>query len=438
MWIALVVVSIILASSIAYCAWLVAERRSLCERRDGLTAELADSRATNESLRNEIRQLERDVAALGETKRGMEQAQQQSRDAFRSLAAEVLKDSGEQFLQLASERFRAEQATAGKQLEASKQAVDALIAPIGKTLENYNESIQNVEKTRRETYGQLQEQVRVMVEDQRRLRRETANLVQALRRPEVRGRWGEMQLRRVAELAGMIEHCDFVEQHLIGAEERRLQPDMIVKLPSDRTIVVDAKTPLDAYLSATECTDHDQRNDFLDQHIQQIEQQIRKLAAKQYQAQFERSPDLVVLFIPGESFLQAAVERRTDLIENAMTKGIMIATPTTLIGLLKAVALGWREQRLAENAQQISELGKELHDRLGTILDHVRRVGSSLSSTVSHYNNFVGSFETRVLVTARKFEQLGAESAKSLPPQLNPLETVPRDLADIASQKEKP
>jgi DNA recombination protein RmuC len=249
----------------------------------------------------------------------------------------------------------------------------------------------------------------------------------------VRGRWGEIQLRRVAELAGMIENCDFTEQTSVRTSDGTLRPDMIVNLPSNRTIVIDAKTPLDAFISAVESQDDGQRSEHFERHANQMESKVRELSAKQYSAQFSQSPDFVVLFIPGESFLQAAVQLRPRMIEDAMEKNVIIATPSTLIALLKAVAMGWREQRLAENAQKISELGRELHSRLGTAFSHVGNLGKAVGSTVSHFNKLVGSLETSVLPQARRFLELGADSPKELPAQLEPVETLPREVASSES-----
>ena len=366
-----------------------------------------------------------------------EQTQAQARDAFKALAGDVLKQSNEAFLQLAGERFKGEQTEAAKQLEVRKQAVEALVKPLRETLDKYNSAVHDVEKTRKEAYGALRTQLGSMVDDQRLLKKETANLVQALRRPEVRGRWGEMQLRRVAELAGMIDRCDFDEQVSVKAGAGALRPDMVVRLPNDRTIVIDAKTPLDAYLSAIEASDETQRRTFMETHANQIVKKVADLSGKQYAEQFARSPDFVVLFIPGESFLYAAVQIRPDLLEHAMSKQVVIATPGTLISLLKAVALGWREERIAENAERISSLGQELHKRLCDTVGHMTKLGGSLEAAVKAYNRFVGSFETRVMVSARKFEDLGADSNKALPEQVDPIETSPRELKITAASDEE-
>jgi DNA recombination protein RmuC len=356
-------------------------------------------------------------------------ARQQMSDTFKALAGDALKQSSEQFLHLADQRLQNQQNTASQDLDQRKKAIEQLVKPLKETLDKYNTAVHDVEKSRIEAYGSLRTQLGALVEDQRTLRDETANLVKALRRPEVRGRWGEIQLKRVVELAGMIDRCDFDEQVTITADGQTQRPDMVINLPNNRTIVIDAKTPLDAYLNSIEAKDEDQQRTFLETHAQQIMRKVNDLSTKGYIEQFHRSPEFVVLFIPGEPFLYAAVQVRPDLIEAAMAKNVIIATPSTLISLLKAVAAGWREQKLAENAQLISEAGAELHLRLCTAIKHLADVGNSLTSTTNAYNRFVGSFESRVMVQARKFEELGAAAnTKQLPDTIEPVEKLPRDV----------
>lgn len=356
-------------------------------------------------------------------------ARTQMSDTFKALAGDALKQSSEQFLQLADQRLQNQQTQATNELDQRKQAIEQLVKPLKETLDKYNTAVHDVEKSRKEAYGSLRTQLGTLVDDQRALRGETANLVKALRRPEVRGRWGEIQLKRVAELAGMIDRCDFDEQVTVTGGDQTQRPDMVVHLPSDRTIVIDAKTPLDAYLSAVEAQDENQRRTFLEAHAQQIVRKVNDLSSKGYASQFNRSPEFVVLFIPGEPFLYEAVQVRPELIEEAMIKNVIIATPSTLISLLKAVAAGWREQKLAENAQLISEVGAELHHRLCVAVKHLTSVGSSLTSTIDSYNKFVGSLESRVMVQARKLEDLGAAANnKQLPDAIDPVEILPRDV----------
>ena len=406
----------------------------------------------NEALAAEVGELKTEKAVLCEQRQTAEkqiqdarnqflEAQRQARETFQAVAGEVLEKSGErlskQFIQLASERFKTEQAHANKELELRKKEVESLVKPIGQSLDKYNHSIQQIEKVRHEAYGSIKEQIVTMSQDQRRLRDETANLVKALRRPEVRGRWGEMQLKRVAELAGMIERCDFSEQLSVSNRTGIQRPDMVVHLPSGRTIVVDAKTPLEAYLNAIESVeDESQRRDYYQKHARQIETQVKALADKKYTAQFSSTPDFVVLFIPGESFLQAAVQVRPSLIEEAMERGVIISSPSTLVALLKAVALGWQEQRIAENARQISELGKELHERLNIAFEHMTGLGKSLETTVTKYNKLAGSLQTKVLPQTRRFEEMGAGSRKQLPTQIKEIDQRPREIRIMEAGKQ--
>jgi DNA recombination protein RmuC len=419
------------AAAVAYCVWLLAERRALRTDRDRIVSDLAQRETAIEGYLDQVEQLQ---ATLNEKQNQLTEQRAKLEgldDKFKSLAADVLKQSSEQFLQLAKENFDGKQKDAAAQLEQRKQAIEALIKPIRESLDKHAKAVTDIEKTREGAYQGLRQQLVSMIEDQKTLRGETANLVKALRRPDVRGRWGEVQLKRVAELAGMVENCDFTEQ---GTLTDGLRPDMRVTLPGGREIVVDAKTPIDAFLAANEATTDADRDRELDRHVRHITDKIADLSSKRYQDQV-RSADFVVLFIPGESFLYAAASRRQDLIEYAMTKGVVIATPTTLVALLKAVALGWREEKIAENARKISDLGKELHERIAVSLAHVERLGRSLESSVKSYNQFVGSFETRVVTSARKFKELGADSSKELPADPTPqIEIVPREIKQTISE----
>lgn len=369
-------------------------------------------------------------AALADTERRFDAAHDQLAESFRALSADALQASNEQFLQLARAALHGDRERADADVARRQQAVEALVGPIHQKLAAATAAMESTERSRRQAYGGLKQQLAAMVEGQQQLRGETAGLARALRRPEVRGRWGEMQLRRVAELAGMAEHCDFTQQASVAASGGgTLRPDMVVALPGGREIVIDAKAPMDAYLDAAETDDPAVREDRLAAHVRQIETKVRELGAKRYQDHFA-SADFVVLFIPGESFLYAAVERRPALIDDALARGVVVATPTTLIALLKTVALGWREERLAENAVEIKALGEELHRRLGTLTRHLERLGRSVGRTVEHYNKVVGSFETQVLPQARRFEGLGVDSGSPLPAAgaLSGVEKLPRPL----------
>jgi DNA recombination protein RmuC len=431
LWPALAIVSLILlAAAAGGCVWLLAERRALRADRDRVGNDLAQREAAIEGYLDQVEQLQ---TTLNEKQNLLTEQRAKLEgldDKFKALANDVLKQSSEQFLQLAKKTFDGEQKDAAAQLEQRKQAIESLIKPIRESLDKHAKAVTDIEKTREGAYHGLRQQLVSMIEDQKTLRCETANLVTALRRPDVRGRWGEVQLKRVAELAGMVENCDFTDQ---GVLADGLRPDMRVCLPGGREIVVDAKTPIDAFLASVEAKTDADRDRELDRHVRHITDKIADLSSKRYQDQV-RSADFVVLFIPGESFLYAAASRRADLIEYAMTKGVVIATPTTLVALLKAVALGWREEKIAENARKISDLGKELHERIAVALGHAERLGRSLEASVKSYNQFVGSFETRIVSSARKFKELGADSSKELPADPTPqIEIVPREVKQTAS-----
>jgi DNA recombination protein RmuC len=318
---------------------------------------------------------------------------------------------------------------AERRVGASKrqQAINELVAPIRKSLEQVDEKIQAVEKARTSAYSGLQEQVRSLLESQGKLQTETNNLVFALKTPSVRGRWGEMQLKRTVEFAGMIENVDFVQQESTESEGGRLRPDLIVRLPGGKNIVVDAKAPLDAYLQALESKDGDEVVRQLKRHARQIRDHIKALGSKQYWRQFDSSPEFVVIFLPGEAFFSAALEQDPDLIQYGTSENVLLATPTTLIALLKAAAYGWRQEAIADEAKEISALGRELYERLTTQTEHFADVGKSLKRAVEAYNKSIRSMETRVLVTARKFESLAEDSKKKLP-EVEQIEETPMEL----------
>jgi DNA recombination protein RmuC len=419
---AIIALSVFLLISVVLNGIWRTQRNHLRDDHNRLVTERDQLSLVNRELENELTQAKTKLEGMD--------------DRFRSVASEVLDGVNKQFKQWAQQTFEGEQKQAAAQLDQRKQAIEQMLKPFKETLDKYNTAVIDVEKARKQAYGELRTQLGSLLDDQRLLRQQTTNLVQALRRPEVRGRWGEMQLKRVAELAGMIEHCDFDEQVSLATEGGQLRPDMVVHLPGDRTIIIDAKTPLDAYLNAIETEDVDQRRTFIEAHVRQIATKVTDLSGKAYRQQFERAVDFVVLFIPGEPFLAAAVQARPDLIEWAMDRSVIIATPSTLVALLKAVAAGWREQKIAANAQQISDLGRELHERLVVALGHLDRVGSSLESSIKAYNSFVGSFESRVIVSARKLEELGAASKKQIAESMKSVDLTPRQTTG-ASQAEE-
>ena len=364
-----------------------------------------------------------------------EAANAQLTRAFTELANQSLKSNSENFLRLAEQNLGAQQDKAKHDFGEREKAVENMVKPIQKALEAAQKQISELEKSRSEAYGSIRTQLEAMQESQKSLRQETHNLVNALRRPEVRGRWGEITLRRLVELAGMVEHCDFQEQvHTVG-EGQIIRPDMIVRMPDRRELVVDVKTPLDAYLEAVEADNDTQRKLGLERHAKNVRAHIRMLASKTYWEQFDESPEFVILFIPGDQFLSAALNEEPDLIEYALSKQIILATPTSLVALLKAVAYGWRQLSLAENAKEIRVLAEDLYGRLATFVGHMNRVGRQLASSVDHYNKAVGSLERNVLPGARKFVELGVHEKKQIE-KLAALDPVPRTMIESSSDED--
>jgi len=346
--------------------------------------------------------------------------------AFQALSSQALARNNRAFLELAQSTLAQTQQAARGDLELRQQAIGELVAPVRVSLDKVDSKIQELEKARAGAYAALQEQVRSLIETQSQLRSETGKLVTALRTPGVRGNWGEMQLRRVVEMAGMLDHCDFTAQTTLLGEEGRLRPDLLVKLPAGKTIVVDAKTPLDAYLRAIEADDEPGRKARFADHARQVRAQITALGRKSYWEQFDHAPEFAVLFLPGECFFSAALESDPALIEFGVDQNIILATPTTLIALLRAVAYGWRQEQIAQNAAEISALGKDLFKRLSDMGDHWNKMGRGLERAVEAYNAATGSLESRVMVSARKFAELKTAPLGVEIPELEPVEKIVR------------
>jgi DNA recombination protein RmuC len=374
-------------------------------------------------------ELEKDRAVHAERLKAYGEAEDKLRDTFQALSAEALKTNNEAFLSLAETRLRDARTQAAGDIDARKKAIEDLLAPMARTLDQVDREIKDSERRRVESGAQLMQRIASLDTAGQGLRDETRRLTDALKRPGVRGRWGELQLKRVIELSGMVEHCDFMEQHtLLGDDDTRIRPDVVVRLPGGKKIVIDAKAPLDAYLRALEAPDEPARQTLLGEHARQVRTHIAQLSAKSYFDKVASTPEFVVMFLPGEMFFSAALEQDPSLIEAGVEKRVIPASPTTLIALLRAVAYGWQQEAMEENARKISDLGKSLYDAVRSLGEKFDKLGVRLKSSLEAYNEAVGSLEGNVLVKARRFKDLQAANGGDDLKQLEPIDRVPRML----------
>ncbi len=404
------------------CEALEEQRMALQAQCDGLHERL---RAAESGLAEMRARAQETQKRLEEERQLLADAERKLADTFKSIAADTLRQSTGDFLKFAEEKLKAVQDVATKDFEAREKKIDEIVKPARDSLAKLDEEIRKMENERRGAEGQLTEQLRS-------LNSQTTKLFDALKTPSVRGRWGEIQLKRVVEIAGMVEHCDFFEQETQSTESGRSRPDLRIQLPGMRNVVVDSKVPLKAYLEAMESADESARGAKLSEHANQIRTHISQLSSKTYWDACKPTPEFVVLFLPGEMFFSAALQHDAGLIEDAAAKKVILATPTTLIALLKAVSYGWRQEQLAENAERISELGQELHERIATMASYLARLGGALGKAVDEFNNTARSMETRVLVSTRRFKELGVASKREIE-ELQIIEPAPRKLVLLAA-----
>ena len=415
------------ATAAAAVTWAVAGGRAAARH---AASELEHTRAVAELRAEQARlgaTLDQERAAAAERHAAWEDTRRQLTGEFAELSAKALARNNAQFLELADARLKETQRAASGELDQRRQAIEQLLMPLKEQLGRYEQGLRQLELDRKDAYSGLTAQVRHLSESQQRLQDETRNLVTALRAPATRGRWGELQLRRVVEMAGMLEHCDFDEQVTAATEDGRLRPDMVVHLPGRRSVVVDAKVPLQAFLDASEATDEETRRVHLASHARQLRTHIDALSKKGYWHQFDRSPEFVVAFIPGDPLLAAAFEHDPSLLEHAFANHVVLATPTNLIALLRTVAASWQQEALADNAREVQQMGRELYKRLSTFGDHLAKTGRGLAGAVDAYNKAVGSLERSVLPQARRFQELGVVgSADKELPELDEVDAVAR------------
>lgn len=422
------------ANSAALTTRLQTQDSLLNEKKEELEGSKSEVRALNEKVFELNTQVTKFTTLLTEERKTnheklalLTEAQTKFSEVFKILSADALKSNNESFITLAKSQMETFQQSAKHDLELRQKSIDELVKPLKDGLENVDKKIQELDKARTETAATLNEQIKNLVGVQTSLQSETQNLARALRTPGTRGRWGELQLRRVVEMAGMLEHCDFNEQVSVTTESGRLRPDMTVQLPGNKRVVVDSKVPLEGYLNALETNDEILRQKFLEDHARQVKTHLSKLGEKGYWEQFEQSPEFVILFLPGEPFFGAALEKEPELIEFGVRQKVIIATPTTLIALLRAVAYGWTSERLSENAETISLLGRDLYDKIRVFTNHFAIMGRGIEKTVESYNKAVGSLERNVLTKARKFKELAAANDQEID-LIEPIEVTPRQV----------
>ncbi len=423
------VIGIVAGAAVGGAAALVVSSGRLTTRLATLQERHAAASAAADAELIRLRgELDREQATAAERQATHDEARELAAGVFAELSTKALEQNNAQFLALADARLKEARQAAQGDLDQRRQAIEQLLTPLADQLGRYETSLRLLELERQSAYTGLTAQVKHLAESQERLQSETRNLVTALRSPATRGRWGEMQLRRVVEMAGMLEHCDFEEQVHTEGEEGRLRPDMVVHLPGAKRVVVDAKVPLQAFLDATDADDETIRKTHLVSHARQLRTHVDALSKKSYWQQFDDSPEFVIAFLPGDPLLAAALEHDSSLLEHAVSHHVLLATPTTLIGLLRAVAYGWQQDALAENAREVQQIGRELYKRLATFGEHLARTGRSLSGAVDSYNKAVGSLERNVLPQARRFQELGVGGSDKEVPTLEQVDAVPRGL----------